>query len=493
MSSQYLTALMLIGPLLDGGLRLRPDDAARVGAVRRAHGRGDGGVRRRRRRRSATTAIVVPGRPLPRAPTLTIEPDASSASYPLAMAAVAGGRVRVAGLRRALGARATSAFADLLGRMGCTVDDDADGLVVERDATAPLRGIDVDMADISDLVPTLAAVAATASTPTTITGVGFIRAKESDRLGDLAAELAKTGAARRRRSPTGCAIDPAAELHGAALATAPRPPPGDGVRRARRRRRPASRSPTPTSCRRAGRTSGRSGRDPGPMSDPAGGDDLPRWSAVSPAVPIASPVVAAFDVDGTLTTRDCVVPFLRRVGRHGRRSPPGWRWRRPASLPALARRDRDALKAVAARVVFAGRPAGDVEAAGRGVRRRRRARRWLRPRHASPGCAGTSAPGTRSCSCRRRSAPTCARSAARLGVDGVVATELDGRRRRSLHGRARSAATAAAPRRSRRLHAWLDEHHGGRAAVELWAYGDSPGDRELLADADHAVWAAGRR
>ena len=25
--------------------------------------------------------------------------------------------------------------------------------------------------------------------------------------------------------------------------------------------------------------------------------------------------------------------------------------------------------------------------------------------------------------------------------------------------------------------------------VDVWAYGDSPGDRELLADADHPVWA----
>ena len=29
---------------------------------------------------------------------------------------------------------------------------------------------------------------------------------------------------------------------------------------------------------------------------------------------IPRPVVAAFDVDGTLTTRDCVVPFLYRAG-----------------------------------------------------------------------------------------------------------------------------------------------------------------------------------
>ena len=49
------------------------------------------------------------------------------------------------------------------------------------------------MADISDLVPTVAVVAAFASSPTRIRGVGFIRGKESDRLGDLASELQRAG------------------------------------------------------------------------------------------------------------------------------------------------------------------------------------------------------------------------------------------------------------------------------------------------------------
>jgi 3-phosphoshikimate 1-carboxyvinyltransferase len=74
------------------------------------------------------------------------------------------------------------------------------------------------MADISDLVPTIAAVAVTASTPTTIRGVGFIRAKESDRLGDLAAELRKAGAAVDV-TDDGLHIEPVAELHGATLST----------------------------------------------------------------------------------------------------------------------------------------------------------------------------------------------------------------------------------------------------------------------------------
>jgi 3-phosphoshikimate 1-carboxyvinyltransferase len=61
-----------------------------------------------------------------------------------------------------------------------------------------LRGIDADMNAISDTVQTLAAVALYADGPTTITGVGHIRHKETDRIGDLARELRKLGGERRR-------------------------------------------------------------------------------------------------------------------------------------------------------------------------------------------------------------------------------------------------------------------------------------------------------
>ena len=218
-SSQYMTALMLIAPQLEGGLRLRlstplvsrPYLELTAGVMASF---GVDGVA------VGEAEVVVPAGRY-RGADLDVEPDASSASYPLAMAAVVGGRVEVTGLRRG-SAQGDVVFADLLGRMGCTVTDGSGGLVVERDATVPLRGVDVDMADVSDLVPTLVAVAVTASSTTTISGVGFIRAKESDRLGDLAAELGRIGA-RVTVEPDGLRIDPlpggVADLHGAALAT----------------------------------------------------------------------------------------------------------------------------------------------------------------------------------------------------------------------------------------------------------------------------------
>ncbi len=187
-SSQYITALMLIGPYLSGGLRIelttplisRPYVGI-TAAVMAAFGACDVVV-------GETVITVGSGRYT--ACDFAIEPDASSASYALAAAAISGGRVRVPDLGP-VALQGDAAFADVLASMGCTVHRDDTGTTVECSQT--LHGITIDMADLSDLVPTLAVVAPFATTPTVITGVGFIRAKESDRLGDLAAELRKCG------------------------------------------------------------------------------------------------------------------------------------------------------------------------------------------------------------------------------------------------------------------------------------------------------------
>lgn len=203
-SSQFVTALMLIGPRVPGGLRIdlttplvsKPYvsmTAATMGAF------GVIGVA------VAGATIDVPSGDY-QATEMFIEPDASSASYPLAIAAVGGGSVTIPGL--GLGAlQGDARFADVLERMGCRVDRTSSQVTVQRDIAQPLRGIELDMADISDLVPTLAVVAAFADSPTHISGVGFIRGKESDRLGDLSRELRKAGVLIEE-TPDGLMIDP---------------------------------------------------------------------------------------------------------------------------------------------------------------------------------------------------------------------------------------------------------------------------------------------
>jgi 3-phosphoshikimate 1-carboxyvinyltransferase len=216
-SSQYLTALMLIAPLLADGLVIdvtgtlvsRPYVEITAAVMR------DFGV-----------ADVVVDEQQVRVPSAryestryAVEPDASSASYPLALAAVLGGTVTVPGLTP-VSQQGDARFAELLADMGCEVIATEADTTVNRDPASPLLGIDIDMADVSDLVPTIAVVAVLATTPSRIRGVGFIRGKESDRLGDLAGELAKLGA-RVTVTDDGLDIEPVPtdQLRGARLVT----------------------------------------------------------------------------------------------------------------------------------------------------------------------------------------------------------------------------------------------------------------------------------
>lgn len=125
-----------------------------------------------------------------RATNYAIEPDASAASYFWAAAAIVGGRVTVAGLNRA-SLQGDVAFCDCLAKMGCMVEYGPQSTTV---VGGKLHGVDVDMNAISDTVQTLSAVALFAEGPTTIRGVGHIRHKETDRIGNLAIELRKLGA-----------------------------------------------------------------------------------------------------------------------------------------------------------------------------------------------------------------------------------------------------------------------------------------------------------
>jgi 3-phosphoshikimate 1-carboxyvinyltransferase len=83
------------------------------------------------------------------------------------------------------------AFADALELMGVHVERTATSLEVRGGGA--LHGVDVDFADISDTAQTLAVVAPFADSPTTITGIGFIRRKETDRIAATVAELRRCG------------------------------------------------------------------------------------------------------------------------------------------------------------------------------------------------------------------------------------------------------------------------------------------------------------
>lgn len=156
----------------------------------------------------------VPGGQMIQRADFAIEPDASSASYFFAAAAITGGSVTVPGLGFD-SLQGDARFADVLRRMGCEVQDTKEGITVAGNGT--LHGLEIDMNAISDTVMTLAAVACFADGPTTITNVAHIRHKETDRLKAVATELRKLGI-RVDERPDGLTIHPG-PMHGAAIDT----------------------------------------------------------------------------------------------------------------------------------------------------------------------------------------------------------------------------------------------------------------------------------
>ncbi|MFD8005767.1 3-phosphoshikimate 1-carboxyvinyltransferase [Streptomyces mirabilis] len=181
-SSQYLTALLLLGPLTRKGLRITVTDLVSAPyveitlAMMRTFGASV--------RREGEVFVVSPGGY--RATTYAVEPDASTASYFFAAAALTGREVTVPGL----GAGALQGdlgFVDVLRRMGARVEVGSGGTTVA--GTGELRGLTVNMRDISDTMPTLAAIAPFASGPVRIEDVANTRVKECDRLDACAENL----------------------------------------------------------------------------------------------------------------------------------------------------------------------------------------------------------------------------------------------------------------------------------------------------------------
>ncbi|MBX9399185.1 3-phosphoshikimate 1-carboxyvinyltransferase [Streptomyces sp. TRM72054] len=185
-SSQYLTALLLLGPLTRRGLRIRVTDLVSVPyveitiAMMRAFGAEV--------RREGDVFVVPPGGY--RATTYAIEPDASTSSYFFAAAALTGGEVTVPGLGKGA-LQGDLAFVDVLRRMGADVEIGGDRTTVR--GTGRLHGLTVNMRDISDTMPTLAAIAPYASGPVRIEDVANTRVKECDRLEACAENLRRLG------------------------------------------------------------------------------------------------------------------------------------------------------------------------------------------------------------------------------------------------------------------------------------------------------------
>ncbi|MFJ6750250.1 3-phosphoshikimate 1-carboxyvinyltransferase [Streptomyces sp. NPDC091266] len=186
LSSQFLTALLLAGPLMERELVVETTDLVSVPYVDMTLS-----LMRHFGAEAEREGQVFTVRPRSYHPAdYRVEPDASTASYFLAAAAVTGRTVTVPGLGDS-SRQGDVEFARVLERMGARVRIAPDAITV----TGPrrLRGVRVVMRDISDTMPTLAAIAPFADGPVHITDVYNTRVKECDRLDACAQNLLQLG------------------------------------------------------------------------------------------------------------------------------------------------------------------------------------------------------------------------------------------------------------------------------------------------------------
>ena len=190
-------------------------------------------------------------------------------------------------------------------------------------------------------------------------------------------------------------------------------------------------------------------------------------------------VVAAFDVDGTLTVRDCVVPFMRRVAGTARFVTVCLRSSRTI-FGLVRKRDRDAVKRLFVQQVFAGKSVEQTESTGVAFAARV-ADGWLR------------ADVAERMRWHQREGHVIVFVSASLNpyleplgdlceVDAVLCTTLeenDGIYTGNLVGGNCRAAEKVA-----RLRAWMTEAGIDHGALK-YAYGDSAGDADLLDAAEH--------
>ena len=201
----------------------------------------------------------------------------------------------------------------------------------------------------------------------------------------------------------------------------------------------------------------------------------------------STPGVAAFDFDGTLARRDTLVPFLARSC--------GWRRLVLAAVLAARRtRHRDELKVLMVGRLFRGWPTDVLEAHGKDYAATLPA--VLRPEmvervrwHQSEGHAVVLVSAGLAAYLRPL--------ADHLGLDDVLAVELMADEAGCHTGAIHGDINNRGPQKVVRLRQWIAGRFGSDTKIELWAYGDSSGDIELLAAADHPTWVrtprSGRR
>jgi 3-phosphoshikimate 1-carboxyvinyltransferase len=188
-SSQYLSALLFLGPLLPEGLEIEVTDGLTSASFvdLTIEILASAGITIHTRQQHLLYSI--PGGQRYRSGVYTVPGDYPSAAALLAAVAVAGGSITIENLATddPAGAAVLEAFATL----GLTLSRRGLDLCVRADR--PLQGLHLDGSRVIDSVPVIAAAACFARTPSRIYNVANLHFKESDRIQDLATELQKLG------------------------------------------------------------------------------------------------------------------------------------------------------------------------------------------------------------------------------------------------------------------------------------------------------------
>ncbi len=196
-SSQYISALLLVGPTLPGGLRLRL--TGDIGSRPYIH------MTLNLMRHFGATATELPGEVIEVAPggyrpaDYAVESDWSAASYWYALVALgpAGSSIELPGLR-APSWQGDHVIQDIMRPLGVRTEFLADGSGVRLTQTLMAQAVAVapvlDFTDCPDLAQTVAVVAAALSRPLRLSGLHSLRIKETDRIAAIQTELRKFGA-----------------------------------------------------------------------------------------------------------------------------------------------------------------------------------------------------------------------------------------------------------------------------------------------------------
>jgi len=215
-SSQFLSALLMIGPYTALGIEIHVSDELNskpyVDMTLKMMEKFGMKINQPEEHvfHVGTGSYVSPGE-------YVVEPDATAASYFLALPAFTGGSVFISGLQ-SNSIQGDVRFVEILKTMGLRIDESEAGITSSFDIEMKLKGLTVDLSDMPDTAQTLAVLAPFANEPVEIRGIASARVKESDRIGATCAELRKLGVKVEEFSD-GMRIYPCSKLNPAEICT----------------------------------------------------------------------------------------------------------------------------------------------------------------------------------------------------------------------------------------------------------------------------------